>query len=154
VSFSVPHHVRFDFFVEKTEGCWLWRGGLSKNGGYGKFSVDGRDVRAHRYAYELAYGPIPDGLVVRHRCDTPACVRPDHLLLGTQAENIADRQARGRHRVVRGEKNGAARLTDAEAAQLRVDYLTGGDDQYEIARRYGVTQPTVSRIVRGERRAA
>lgn len=108
----IPGHQRrgtgreaIDRFTEKYEvndrGCWIWTGG-TVDGGYGQFSI-GRDGRrsvvmqAHRWSYRHYNGEIPEGLLVLHRCDTPACVRPEHLFLGTQADNMADMRAKGRH---------------------------------------------------------
>lgn len=88
----------FDAYVEKTEGCWLWTGGRSKQDetGYGRFRVGNTKIQAHVYSYRRAYGEIPAGMFVLHRCDTPLCVRPDHLRLGTQQENMAEMYTRGR----------------------------------------------------------
>jgi len=100
---SVAERVaRFWDRIDTSGDCWLWTGGTFKNG-YGMVAMgrkpDGRAVNgyAHRIAYGLINGPIPDGLVVRHRCDNPPCCNPDHLLIGTQAENIADAQRQGRY---------------------------------------------------------
>lgn len=88
---------RFWFRVEKTEGCWTWKAARHPRDGYGAFWNDEkRLVRAHRFSYQLHYGPIPDGLWVLHRCDDPPCVRPDHLFLGTAADNNNDRERKGR----------------------------------------------------------
>lgn len=76
--------------------CWPWRAGIFKRHGYGQFSVSNRSKKAHRVSYELTYGPIPAGLVVRHTCDNRLCVNPAHLLPGTQADNVADRRNRKR----------------------------------------------------------
>lgn len=84
-------------WVVADNGCWLWTGTM-QNAGYGEVIVNGNRRLAHRVIYELHHGPIASGLVVRHRCDTPACVNPDHLLSGTQADNIHDMHARGRAR--------------------------------------------------------
>lgn len=80
---------------EPNSGCLLWTGRLSH--GYGVMEIQCRRQRTHRVSYELAYGPIPSGLSVLHRCDTPACINPDHLFLGTIADNNHDMMAKGRH---------------------------------------------------------
>lgn len=86
-----------DFFsrVEKTDACWLWIGSRDSHG-YGKFSIKGRAVAAHRFSFELENGPIGPGVKVCHRCDNPPCVRPSHLFQGTQADNMKDMVAKGR----------------------------------------------------------
>ena len=77
--------------VQRDDGCWMWTAGRDGDG-YGSY----RNKRAHRVAWQLTRGPIPDGLVVCHSCDNPACVRPDHLFLGTQQDNIQDMLRKGR----------------------------------------------------------
>lgn len=85
------------FEPELNSGCWLWTGGTDRYG-YGTQWIDGRVVYAHRLSYQHHHGPIPDGFVVRHKCDTPACINPDHLLTGTPMDNVMDMFARGRSR--------------------------------------------------------
>ena len=80
--------------MRKSDGCWLWVGSINHR--YGWLVVRGRKVRAHRFSYELAYGLIPVGLLVLHRCDNPPCVRPDHLFVGTQTDNMQDMLRKGR----------------------------------------------------------
>lgn len=139
-----------DRFYSKVEpdpnsGCWLWTGNPIR-GGYGTFRV-GRDTKlAHRYSWELRHGEVPR-LHVCHHCDTPACVNPDHLFLGTDADNSSDKIAKGRARYLRGASNGRAKLSDADVAEIRSLYARGGISQQRIGEMYGVTQNMVSKIV-------
>lgn len=135
---------------EPNTGCLLWYGCRSKDG-YGKLGVDGGEVYAHRLAYELVYGPIPDGLLVCHRCDTPNCINPDHLFVGTNAENLADRDAKGRadtHGLVRpGVDHPNAKLTDDAVRFIRANCNRRGD-QRRMARCFGITEANVSLIIK------
>lgn len=81
--------------VEFTDSCWIWRASHD-DGGYGVFRWRGKARKAHRVAYAIAHGYTPPGMVVMHTCDTPACVNPDHLVLGTQRDNVRDAIAKGR----------------------------------------------------------
>lgn len=131
--------------------CRLWPGTLHK-AGYGVFyeTVAGRRVQvlAHRRAYETAIGPIPAGLCVLHRCDTPACTEPAHLFVGSRAENARDRDAKLRQ--ARGHQNGRAKLTTAQVHQIRVLLATGAK-QADVGAVFGVSQTAVSKIARRKR---
>ena len=131
--------------------CLLWqKSGLAR--GYGTLTINGRKQLAHRRAYELANGPIPPGMVVRHRCDTPACVNPKHLDIGTQADNMADSVAKGRHgsqaspMLRHGQNNGMAKLTEAEVIAIRSDPRP----IRALAKLYGVGKSSISNIKSGK----
>jgi HNH endonuclease len=134
---------RFWAKADKSGDCWTWRGGRHVCG-YGQFWLGGRLRLAHRVAWELEHGPVPDGLGVLHRCDNRPCVNPAHLFLGTQVDNNADMVAKGRG--VAGSTHGMARLTEADVLDIRVVYALGGG-QRDIARAYGMAQQHVSSIV-------
>ena len=120
-------------------GCWLWNGAAG-NHGYGVVSLGrvGLKESAHRFFYQLHKGPIAPGLCVCHKCDTPGCVNPDHLFLGTNADNMADRRAKGRYN---GTWNSRAMLTDAQIREIRA--TPSNVSNKELAARYGVRRRTI-----------
>jgi hypothetical protein len=130
------------------EACWEWDGG-SGDGRYGRFVVRQADLMAHRWIYEAVCGPIPDGLLLRHRCDNPLCVNPVHLEPGTSADNTQDMLKRGRGPDRRGEKHPLARLKPDDIPNIR--RAAGcGTPQGVLAQMYGVSGSQIGRIVRRE----
>ena len=130
------------------DACWLWTAG--KRRGYGSIRDGGRMRQAHRVAWELAHGPIPDGLCVCHKCDNPPCVNPAHLFLGTKQDNNRDRARKGRQGWIKGESNGRARLTEDDVREIRALIELGKHSQREIGQEYGVSRTLIGRIVRSE----
>ena len=133
--------------VLKTETCWLWQGSLTTKG-YGQFSVGGKLQRTHRASYEAHIGPITGGLHVLHSCDVRHCVNPEHLRLGTNLENMADREASGR--TSRGERHATAKLTRSQAAEIKQRRLAG-EVARTVAESFGVSKATVYDIAKGKR---
>lgn len=160
---------RFWAKVTRSASCWLWTASTTQ-AGYGQIQarrISSRPLLAHRVSWELRNGPIPAGQHVLHKCDTPSCVRPDHLFLGTQRDNNRDRDTKGR--TARGGKNGArtapernpfvrdhgsklhgekhpqAKLTDAQAESLRRDF-DAGEKRADLAAKYGISLTHVYRI--------
>jgi hypothetical protein len=141
--------------IKRTESCWLWTGYVARNG-YGQARLNGRVEYVHRIAWIEAFGPIPAKMFVCHACDTPACVNPGHLMLGTNASNMRDAAAKGRvHRPVgqtwtRGHRNGQSKLTDEQVATIRVR-LAQGERHPAIARDYNVSSSLICQINTGKR---
>lgn len=129
--------------------CWLWAGAVSKRG-YGIFRANfhGQNFwRAHRFSWAFHNDrAIPQGLVVCHSCDNPRCVNPDHLRADTQASNNAEAIVRGRWKPNVGTQNGRAIVSPRQVQEIR----TSADSQMVLAKRYGIAQGQVSRIIRGE----
>jgi hypothetical protein len=139
---------RFMMFVqigEEPEDCWAWRG-TKVRGQYGQFSLGSKTVKAHRWIYETVVGPIPAGLVIRHRCDNPQCVNPRHLETGTVADNTRDKFERGRAPDRSGSKHPLARLTEAQVLEIR-RRASCGATHAELAAAYGVRRGQIGKIV-------
>lgn len=145
----IPNEQRFWAKVSRTEGCWLWLGNSLK-AGYGIFraSAPRRQVLAHRFAYESTYGRIPLGKLVCHHCDTPSCVNPRHLFVGTQFDNMADCRRKGR--AAFGEKNGMAKLTIKQVREIRRRFRGGWNRTVKLADEYGINPTYLYSVVSGE----
>lgn len=124
-------------------GCWVWLGYVTKDG-YGRTTDGGQMKYAHRLSYEKAIGPIPGGMCVCHKCDVRCCVNPDHLWLGTRAENATDRDRKGRQ----SRKGNGGHLKFSRGT-VRAIFLAEGS-QAKIAAEFGVTQSFVS-LVRAQK---
>jgi HNH endonuclease len=141
---------RFWKKVEKTDGCWLWKGARAHGGRmqYGNFPCCGKLFSAHRISWILANKEIPKNLHVLHKCDVPLCVRPDHLFLGTNLDNINDKISKGRHGF--GETAGRAILTTKQVIEIRNAKLSkSGPDKLTdqmLADKYGVSRRNIRSI--------
>ena len=136
--------------------CWIWTACVKrgeKKLGYGQvwvgYDADGKAVMdyAHRVAWRLANGEIPDGLHVRHHCDNPLCQNPNHLELGTHTDNMRDMHERGRLVNVRGSKHGKSKLTEQQVRDIRAAWTGKYGEQKRLSQAYGVTQANISDIV-------
>ena len=151
-----PAIERFEasYIPEPNTGCWLWVGTLRGSNLYGVIKSNGKSTAAHRYSYETFKGQIPEGFVVCHHCDTPSCVNPNHLFIGTQADNEADKVRKGRqskgerhcaalsHLNRKGENSPRAKLTWKIVDEIRKD----ARPQRIIASLYNVSQTVISNI--------
>ena len=131
-----------------SESCWEWQGGKTPDG-YGKAGHKHRNYLAHRLAWELTFGPIPEGLQVLHRCDNPPCCNPAHLFLGTHADNMRDMAAKSR-RDSHGEKNNRAKLTVKQVLEIRERYIPDGSRNSVLAAEYGVCAATIGNVGKRE----
>lgn len=148
-----PIEERFWPKVQRTHACWLWTGSTDGRG-YGQLSSmhAKSPVKAHRVSWELANGPIPDGLSVLHACDTPGCVRPDHLFVGTQRDNMRDAAEKGRTSPIpvrKGVAHHNAKLNQRKVRRIRAMYRAG-ETQTAIAEAMNVTQTCVSLVLSGK----
>lgn len=126
-----------------SDGCWIWRGYVGPDG-YGRFSDGKKLLRAHRFSYEVLIGPIPQGMLVCHKCDVPLCVNPKHLFLGTNMTNSDDKVLKGRHQF--GTRHVCAKLTEDEVRAIRLDIRS----HEKIAKDYSVSHGTITGIKRGK----
>lgn len=162
--------------IDGPNGCHIWTASKNRKG-YGRFRIRRGLEQTHRLSYQIHKGPIPDGMCVCHRCDTPSCVNAEHLFLGTNEENVADRVAKGR--TAKGERHGAntkpelhcrgdnhparvrplevlkigeenpwSKLTEDNVREIRRCYESGVETQTALAKRFGVSSMNISNICR------
>ena len=127
-------------------GCWQWIGKTQRRR-YGLFWHREKYTGAHRVSYEVFVGPIPAGLVVRHSCDNPGCINPNHLSLGTQKDNARDRTERGRGHKLKGELIGTSKLTESQVREIRASVNMSLQD---IAQKYGIDKSNAWAIRAGK----
>ncbi len=132
---------RFDGKVFRGGDCHTWRGCIDRKG-YGHFRINRKSPLAHRVAYELYVGKIPSGMCVLHRCDNRACVNPDHLFIGTNDDNVADRVRKGRSMSMPGEDNPGAKVTRKLVLKIRADSRSCRS----MAREYGLSHVQIAKI--------
>lgn len=149
---NLPLETRFWQKVDKDgpiiyglDNCWIWSG-CKLVSGYGVIQLNKKKIYAHRCSYEMNFGPIPIGIHVCHKCDNPLCVRPSHLFLGNFSENMRDKVSKGRQS--KGSGRPLAKLTDSIIRDIRERYINGNGGL--LAKEFGVTQSTISKIVTKE----
>jgi hypothetical protein len=134
--------------IRREGECWIWTRGVGSKG-YARAKIGGRMRYVHHVLYEVYVGPLPPGTIHRHKCDTPRCVNPAHILPGTHQDNMDDMVSRNRQ--ARGEQHGRVKLTDRQVAEIR-ERREAGESQCSLASAFGMAQKSISRIVRGESR--
>ena len=132
--------------IDPETGCWVWTAGRNRDG-YGKI-WHGESVGAHRVSWILHRGEITDGLFVLHKCDNPVCVNPDHLFLGTQQENIADMNDKGRHAEALGSDHHKAKICEGDVYFMRG--LVGKMSNPEIGEIFGVSRHIAYAVCAGK----
>lgn len=133
--------------VRGPDDCWVWQAQRDRDG-YGGVEYGGKKQKSHRVSYVLANGEIPNGLCVLHSCDNPPCCNPAHLFAGTDADNVRDREAKGRGKTSRpGQLHPCAKLSDDGVRSIRSMYASGSYSQQELAVIFGISRPQICGIV-------
>lgn len=143
---------RFWDKVDKSGSCWFFRNGAVRQD-YGVFRLDGKNIKSHIASWIIHYGPVPDGLCVCHKCDNRSCVKPDHLFIGTQSDNIKDAVAKGRITVPhvgntkRGTSRNNTKLNDVSVRKIRERFKTHTGSYEELGQNFGVSAGTIWNII-------
>jgi hypothetical protein len=141
-------HERFAKFVDDSGDCWLWTGSkLKSKWAYGQFRMNGKNRSAHRVSYEIYKGEILQGQIVRHTCNTPSCVNPEHLELGTHQDNSNDMV--NANRQAKGVNNARSKIKVEDIPDIR-RRLAEGETTYSIGKRYGVSHNPIKQIKMGK----
>lgn len=132
--------------VKDKDECWEWTGYKIKTG-YGRLGVHGKNELAHRVAWTLTNGAIPDGLCVLHKCDNPPCCNPNHHFLGTKLDNVTDMRSKGRDNYLNGEAHGSAKLTTGQVLEILAAGKTITSSEH--AKKYGVSKSCIKHVWSG-----
>ena len=136
--------------IHKTETCWLWAGPNDESQGYGRVFIGrGKYKQAHQFVYEKLVGLVPKGLILRHSCDNPQCVNPEHLTPGTTKQNARDRQDRDRGWAKQGERHPEAKMSEPMAKFLLYWVATGRETQASIAKSFNISTSALNALVKG-----
>jgi len=140
--------IQFWSKVDKSQECWIWLADRNTSHGHGRIKLKTgpgqyRKFLAHRISWELAHGPIPEGLIILHKCDNPPCVNPDHLFLGTLRDNALDMHAKGRHRIYQSKLN-------LKTARLIRILRRGGASYADLCAQFNVSKSTIGSVLAGK----
>lgn len=144
---AMPANTKEDFWKHVTKNGECLEFGNRLASGYGRFFIEGKTIKAHRFSWEINFGKIPNGMLVCHRCDNPPCVNPEHLFLGTPLSNMIDKSDKGRGYRPAGSKHHMVKLADSDVLKIRSRYASGEISMRNLGREFGVSASMVHLIV-------